>query len=85
MQTTLRLDDQIYRRAKSMAAELGVSLTRFLEDSLRQRIQQAAAPRRGKPIRLPVSKAGGGVVGNFRNFDEAIRAANLDADRRRAR
>ena len=38
MQTTLRTDDTTYREAKAEAARLGVTLTRFLEDALRQRI-----------------------------------------------
>ena len=35
MKTTLNLNDQILRRAKSRAARDGVTLTRFVEDALR--------------------------------------------------
>jgi hypothetical protein len=35
MQTTLRIDDQLYPEAKAEAARAGVSLTRFLEEGLR--------------------------------------------------
>lgn len=38
MQTTLRLDDATYREAKAEAARLGVTVTRYIEDALRQRI-----------------------------------------------
>lgn len=38
MQTTLRIDDETYREAKAEAARRGVTLTRFIEDALRQRI-----------------------------------------------
>lgn len=38
MQTTLRIDDSTYREAKAEAARLGVTLTRFIEDALRQHI-----------------------------------------------
>ncbi len=38
MQTTLRIDDQVFRNAKAEAARLGVTLTRFIEDALRERI-----------------------------------------------
>lgn len=38
MQTTLRIDDTIYREAKAEAARLGLTLTRFIEEALRQRI-----------------------------------------------
>jgi hypothetical protein len=42
MQTTLRLDDAVYREAKAEAARRGVTLTRFIEEALRQLI--AARP-----------------------------------------
>jgi hypothetical protein len=38
MQTTLRIDDAIYREAKAEAARRGMTLTRFLEDALREKI-----------------------------------------------
>lgn len=40
MQTTLRIDDRLYREAKAEAARAGVSLTRFLEEGLRLRLEQ---------------------------------------------
>ncbi len=48
MRTTIRLDDALLRQTKSEAARLGVSLTRMIEDALRERmarIPEAAAPR----------------------------------------
>ncbi|MFC7336937.1 hypothetical protein ACFQY0_07090 [Haloferula chungangensis] len=41
MQTTLRLPDEIYRAAKTKAAEEGITLTRFLEEGLKLRIEAA--------------------------------------------
>jgi len=38
VQTTLRIDDQLYRAAKTEAAREGVSLTRFLEEGIRLRL-----------------------------------------------
>jgi len=38
MQTTLRINDEVYRDAKAEAARRGVTLTRFIEDALRERI-----------------------------------------------
>lgn len=38
MQTTLRIDDATYREAKAEAARRGLTLTRFIEESLRERI-----------------------------------------------
>ncbi len=40
MQTTLRIDDHLYREAKAEAAREGVSLTRFLEEGLRLRLEK---------------------------------------------
>ena len=44
MQTTLRIDDLLYREAKAEAARAGVSLTRFLEEGLRLRLEKKAPP-----------------------------------------
>jgi hypothetical protein len=38
MQTTLRINDAVYRDAKAEAARRGITLTRFIEDALRERI-----------------------------------------------
>ncbi len=43
MQTTLRIDDRIYRDAKAEAARQGITLTRFIEDALRARVENAAS------------------------------------------
>ena len=40
MQTTLRINDRLYREAKAEAAREGVSLTRFLEEGLRLRLEK---------------------------------------------
>ena len=38
MQTTLRINDDIYREAKAVAARSGITLTRFIEEALQERI-----------------------------------------------
>ncbi len=38
MQTTLRIDDTIYRQAKAEAAREGITLTKFIEEALRLRL-----------------------------------------------
>lgn len=58
MQTTLRIDDDVYRRAKMKAGELGVSLTRFFEEAVEARLAGLEA-KPGGPIRLPVSSVAG--------------------------
>ena len=58
MQTTLRIDDDIYRRAKAKSGELGLSLTRFFEEAVEERLTRLDK-RPTKPIVLPVSSAAG--------------------------
>lgn len=43
MQTTLRIDDDVYRQAKAEAARSGVTLTRFIEEALRDRVERSSA------------------------------------------
>lgn len=43
MQTTLRLDDTIYREAKAEAARRGITLTRYIEEAL-ESFRQAGLP-----------------------------------------
>jgi Ribbon-helix-helix protein, copG family len=57
MQTTLRLDDDLYRQAKAQAVAQGISVTKLVEEAIREHLSKPpAAPRRR--IRLPVSTAG---------------------------
>jgi hypothetical protein len=51
MQTTLRIDETTYREAKAEAARLGLTLTRFIEDALRQHValsRQGSADRQSE-------------------------------------
>lgn len=41
MKVTLNLDDEILRRAKTRAADEGISLTRFVEDALRSKLMDS--------------------------------------------
>lgn len=41
MQTTLRIDDAIHREAKAEAARVGMTLTRFIEEALSQKVGKA--------------------------------------------
>ena len=85
MQTTLRLDDEIFRQAKSQAAARGISLTRFVEEAIREHLARPAVRPGRKRVRLPVSTASGGLAPGFSTLEEAIAAAELVEDRRRAR
>jgi predicted transcriptional regulator len=85
MQTTLRLDDELYRRAKTKAAEQGMSLTKLVEEAIRERLDRPAPSKRRRRLRLPVSTATGGLVPGFSDLEEAIAAADLAADLRQTR
>ncbi|MEJ2080677.1 MAG: ribbon-helix-helix protein, CopG family [Acidobacteriota bacterium] len=39
MQTTLRIDDALYREAKAEAARSGITVTQFIEEALRLRLE----------------------------------------------
>jgi hypothetical protein len=82
MQTTLRLDDDLYRRAKAEAASEGISLTRLVEDALREKLAGPAVPKVARRLQLPVSSAVGGLREPFRSLEEAIKAVDLERDRR---
>ena len=42
MQTTLRIDDEIYRAAKARAATTGTTLTHFIEEALKKQLMSSA-------------------------------------------
>lgn len=48
MQTTLRIDDRLFREAKAEAAREGTTLTRFIEEAIRGKLRpnQASGPFR---------------------------------------
>jgi hypothetical protein len=83
MQTTLRLDDDLYRRAKAAAAEQGMSLNRLVEDAIRELLDRPAPSPRRKHLRLPVSNAAGGLAPGFSDLKEVVAAVDLSADLRR--
>jgi hypothetical protein len=60
MRTTLDIDDAVLRQAKKLAAEEGKSLTRVIEEALRERL----APRRrgGKRFKLKLLTKKGRLV-----------------------
>ncbi|HLC30926.1 MAG TPA: type II toxin-antitoxin system VapB family antitoxin [Dehalococcoidia bacterium] len=53
MRTTIRLDDQLLREAKSLAAETGGTLTSVIEDALRETLARRSHQAEREPVRLP--------------------------------
>ena len=66
MQTTLRLDDEIFRQAKSQAAARGISLTRLVEEAIREHLAKPASRPSRRRVRLPVSKDRAAWLQGFR-------------------
>ena len=52
MRTTVRLDDELLAEAKALAARTGRTLTRVIEDALRQSLAQRDGPT-GSAAPLP--------------------------------
>ncbi len=77
MQTTLRINDEIYRKAKTRAAEEGVTLTHFIEEALRFRLQHTSVVE--APWSLPAFSAGPTVPKDF-DLIEALRQADSQRD-----
>lgn len=61
MRTTIRIHDDLLKRAKKRAAEEGRTLTSLIEDGLTLILAEPKAKSR-KRVLLPVSKATGGVL-----------------------
>jgi predicted transcriptional regulator len=60
--TTVRLPDDLVRRAKRKAAAEGRSLTSLVEDGLRRVLNERAPADTAKRILPPISKATGGLM-----------------------
>ncbi|MBK5233690.1 MAG: ribbon-helix-helix protein, CopG family [Thermoleophilia bacterium] len=61
MRTTVRLDEQLMRDAKVLAAREGTTFTALIEDSLRERIARSGRGSKQAYTRLPVSRRTGGL------------------------
>ncbi len=59
MRTTIRLDPQFMDQVRRFAHESGVTLTRLIEEALREKMARRAPSLRKKPVRLPTFDGGG--------------------------
>jgi hypothetical protein len=73
MQTTLRFDEALMRRIKAEAAHQGMSLTRYIEGALRERLRRRRPANRetARKIKLPVSRAKGGFAPGIADLKQA--------------
>ena len=63
MRTTIRLDDDLLRRAKEHAARSGKTLTAVIEEALRQALARTERPARRRRIRLTTVRGKGLIPG----------------------
>ena len=59
MRTTIRLDDELLKEAKRIAAESDRTLTEVIEDSLRETFARRKAAVRQEKVELPTFGGGG--------------------------
>jgi hypothetical protein len=62
MRTTVRLPDDLLRRAKRKAVAEGRTLTALIEDGLRAVVDERPKSPKRRRVVLPVSKATGGLM-----------------------
>jgi hypothetical protein len=75
--TTVRLPDDLIRRAKRKAAAEGRSLTALIEDGLRKILNEPAAAVRADRVLPPVSTASGGLMPGI-DLDDTGALQDLD-------
>ena len=59
MRTTIRINDELLKKAKIRATETDRSLTEVIEDALRKEIDQVDARIEPQKIRIPTAGEGG--------------------------
>ncbi|MGA2695012.1 MAG: DUF2191 domain-containing protein [Terriglobales bacterium] len=62
MRTTVRLPEELLRKAKKQAAEKGQTLTSLIEEGLKIILANPKGPRRHGRVQLPISKMSGGTL-----------------------
>jgi len=80
MRTTVRLDDDLLRETKSVAARRGTTLTAVLEEALREWLARHRRRGRGTRVELPRSEAGGGLRAGIDLDDSAGLLERMEQD-----
>jgi len=89
--TTVRLPDELIRRAKRKAAAEGLSLTALIEEALRRILDDHKDATRARRVLPPVSAATGGLIpglswdtlAELQEFEDLEYMSRLDDPRRR--
>lgn len=75
--TTVRLPDDLLRRAKRRAASEGRTLTALIEDGLRRIIEERPSGRHAERVLPPVSSARGGLAPGI-DLDDSASLQEMD-------
>jgi len=78
MRTTVRLDEGLLEQARREAARRGVTLTALIEQGLRMALRRPRPSSRVERVRLPVSRATGGVLPGIDLNDSADLLDRMD-------
>lgn len=62
MRTTVRLDDELLKQAKTESERQGRTLTSFIDEALRQMLARSEHPAPRKKVKIPVSRSRGGTL-----------------------
>jgi hypothetical protein len=63
MRTTIRIDDELLKKAKQLAVRSGKSLTAVIEDALRESLARQEPSKRREPVHLVTFKGKGLLPG----------------------
>ena len=80
VRTTVRLDDELLRETKSVAARRGTTLTAVLEEALREWLARHRRRSRRARHELLVSEAGGGLRAGIDLDDSADLLERMEQD-----
>ena len=80
MRTTVRMDDDLLRRAKEVAARRSTTLTAVLQEALREWLDRQRRAKRRQPVDLPLSRAGGGLLPGVDLDDSADLLERMEGD-----
>lgn len=79
MRTTLNIDADLLKQAKTAAARNGRTLTAVVEDALREALARRSSAPEGEPVALPTFRGEGGLMPGVTLDDNAAVRERLDA------
>jgi hypothetical protein len=79
MRTTIDFSDDVFRQAKSAAAESGTTLTKLVEDAVKESLARRKQARRAGRVVFPVAKERGGVKAGVDLYSSASLLALMES------